>query len=266
MLLALLLERFAYYGFRAQFLAVLVARGVARSEAAAQYGTFTGMVMFLPIVFASLAVLAPRVWMAPVGGLVALGGYLLAISGAQESFPVSLLLIAVGTSMMKVTIVCAAADFVDSARARTVVGTLGYGVINVGAMIGPMVTSFSGAERFSKTPVVATVLLVLVCTGALVLTHVAPKKPATREPLPTGLLGVLLLIPVSTFLWLMVEMQPWNLELPPWFHKVNPTLIIPASAWWSGSRWAWCRRGRCRGASSACWRSPWCSRRSVGWA
>lgn len=228
LLLALMLERFAYYAFRSQFVAVQVARGLERSEVLALYSTFTNVVTLLPIVFACIAIVAPRVWMAPVGALIALGGYLTAIMGPQETFPLGVMVIGLGAALMKVTIVCAAADFVDSARARTVVGVVGYGLINLGALLGPLVIP-AATEGFSKAPVVAVVLLTVACCGSLVLGQVLPKPAAAPEPTAMGLLGVLLLVPVNAFLWLMVESQPYDLELPTWAMTLNPLLLLPAS-------------------------------------
>lgn len=229
LLLTLMLERFAYYGFRSQFLVVQVARGVERSEARALYSTFTNVVTLLPIVFACIAILAPRVWMAPVGALIALGGYLTAIVGPQSTFPLGVMVIGVGAAMMKVSIACAAADFVESARARTVVGVVAYGVINLGALLGPLVIPVARDEGFSKAPVIAAVVLTLACAGALVLGLVLPKPAVAPEPAALGLLGVLLLLPVNALLWLMVESQPYDLELPTWAMMLNPLLLLPAS-------------------------------------
>lgn len=229
LLLTLMLERFAYYGFRSQFLVVQVARGVERSEATELYSTFTNVVMLLPIVLACIAIVAPRVWMAPVGALIALGGYLTAIVGPQSTFSLGVMVVGVGAAMMKVTIACAAADFVESARARTVVGVVAYGVINLGAMLGPLVIPAPRDEGFSKVPVIAAVVLTLGCAGALVLGQVLPKPATAPEPTALGLLGVLLLLPVNAFLWLMVESQPYDLELPTWAMTLNPLLLLPAS-------------------------------------
>lgn len=222
LLLALMLERFAYYGFRSQFVTVQVARGLERAEVAALYSTFTNVVSLLPMFFACIA-------MAPVGALLALGGYLTAIVGPQETFVLGVMVIAVGAAMMKVTIACAAADFVDSARARTVVGVVAYGTINLGAMLGPLLTPSPANTVFSKAPVVAVVLMTLACCGALVLGLVLPKPAEAKEPTATGFLGVLLLLPVTAFFWLMVESQPYDLELPPWAISLNPLLLLPAT-------------------------------------
>jgi hypothetical protein len=228
LLLALMVERFASYGFRSQFVVVQLSRGIERSEVSAQYSTFTNLTTVLSFVFAFIAIAAPRVWMAPIGGLIALCGYLTAIAGPQTAFPIGVLTIAVGTAVTKVTIACAAADFVDSGRARTVVGVVAYGVINLGALVGPFATGGS-ADSFSRLPVVAAVSAFMLCSGALVLGRVLVRPPAIAAPRPKGFLGVLLLSALSAFLWVMVDSQPYDLDVPLWARSLNPLLLPPAS-------------------------------------
>ncbi len=229
LLAGLVLERFAAYGFRAQFSAVLVERGVSRVDALRQYGEFAEAQSVLPILFAGLAIALPRVWLALLGTLVALFGYVLATFGSFEEFATGVTGLAVGVSLLRATLVCAAADFVDVPRDRLVVGVLGYGCMNLGASMAPITIVAATPGHFSELPAHAAMLAALCCAFAFGLQRALPRKSVGTEPLPKGLVGIGLLIAPLAFLWLMFESQPMDLDLPWWAHWLNTLVIVPVS-------------------------------------
>lgn len=225
LLLALMLERFGYYAFRSQFVLIEVGRGLERGEVLELYARMGNLITALAPVVACVAILAPRVWLAPVGALIALGGYLTATLGPQVLVPVGVVIIAMGTATTKVSLACAAADFVDSPRARLVVGLIAYGLVNLGAFAAPFAT-LDARDDFSKASVVALVVVVVLCGLAAVLSQVLPKPAPAAEPTASGLAGMALLLPVGAFFWLMMESQPFDLDVPKWALSLNAMLTV----------------------------------------
>lgn len=149
-------ERFSYYGMRALLVLFLVQAvdgggfGLDDRTAAAIYGLYTAGVYIasLPggwiadrLIGAQRAVL----W----GGLtIALGHLLLALAGSLTGFCTGLAVIVVGTGLLKPNIAALVGALYPEGGARRDAGfTVFYMGINLGAMIGPLVTGWL-AQRY----------------------------------------------------------------------------------------------------------------------
>jgi POT family proton-dependent oligopeptide transporter len=150
-------ERFSYYGMRGFLIIYMTASaasggmGLNVATAAAIYGTYTAMVYLMSV---------PGGWMADrvfgqrravlYGGiLIACGHYTLAIP-AGAAFYAGLVLIVLGTGLLKPNISVIVGQLYSTEDARRDAGfSLFYMGINLGAFIGPLVTGFLAQdERF----------------------------------------------------------------------------------------------------------------------
>ncbi len=145
-------ERFSYYGMRAIlifFLTAAVAEGglgMATTQAGAIYGLYTALVYLTAL---------PGGWIADrflgqrravlVGGIViAAGHFSMAVQGIA-TFYLGLLLIIVGTGLLKPNVSSMVGDLYAKGDARRDAGfSLFYMGINTGAFVGPLVVGFLG--------------------------------------------------------------------------------------------------------------------------
>ena len=146
-------ERFSYYGMRALLILFMTdavtGMGMTTERAGAIYGLYT---------FAVYALALPGGWIADrlvgqrravlYGGvLIALGHYSLAVP-AVATFYLGLLLIALGTGLLKPNISAIVADLYPEKGARRDAGfSIFYMGINVGALFGPLICSLLGEPR-----------------------------------------------------------------------------------------------------------------------
>ena len=145
-------ERFTYYGMRAVLVLFLVAAisgggfGIDDKTATAIYGLYTAGVYLaaLPggwiadrLIGAQRAVLA--------GGLaITLGNTLLATSASPRSFYLGLVVIVLGVGLLKPNVSAIVADLYPEGGARLDAGfTLFYIGINIGGLLGPLVTGWA---------------------------------------------------------------------------------------------------------------------------
>jgi proton-dependent oligopeptide transporter, POT family len=145
-------ERFTYYGMRAVLVLFLVAAvssggfGIDDRTATAIYGLYTAGVYLaaLPggwiadrLIGAQRAVLA--------GGLaITLGNTLLAVSTSPRGFYIGLFVIVLGVGLLKPNVSAIVADLYPEGGARLDSGfTLFYIGINVGGLLGPLVTGWA---------------------------------------------------------------------------------------------------------------------------
>jgi POT family proton-dependent oligopeptide transporter len=150
-------ERFSYYGMRALLILFMTdavtGLGMTTERAGAIYGLYT---------FGVYALALPGGWMADrlmgqrravlYGGvLIALGHYSLAVpSGA--TFYAGLLLIALGTGLLKPNISAIVGDlYPEKGARRDAAFSIFYMGINVGALFGPLLCSFLGEPREGAT-------------------------------------------------------------------------------------------------------------------
>jgi len=147
-------ERFSYYGMRALLILFMVAPisaggfGFSTEKAAAIYGLYTGSVYFATI---------PGGWIADrllglrravlVGGiLIALGHYCLA-TGIQSIFLWGLVLIVLGTGLLKANISSIVGQLYGRDDPRRDAGfSIFYMGINLGALISPIVCGYLGQK------------------------------------------------------------------------------------------------------------------------
>jgi len=145
-------ERFSYYGMRAILILFMVASpaaggmGMPTEQAAAIYGLYTGSVYFTAI---------PGGWIADrllglrravlVGGiLIALGHYCLAVN-MRPLFYAGLVLIALGTGLLKPNISSIVGQLYAKDDPRRDAGfSIFYMGINLGALISPIVCGYLG--------------------------------------------------------------------------------------------------------------------------
>ena len=147
-------ERFSYYGMRAILMLFMVASpengglGFDTAKAAGIYGLYTGSVYFTSI---------PGGWIADrllglrravlVGGiLIALGHYCLAVH-AMPTFFAGLILIALGTGLLKPNISSIVGQLYRADDPRRDAGfSIFYMGINLGALISPLVCGYLGQK------------------------------------------------------------------------------------------------------------------------
>jgi POT family proton-dependent oligopeptide transporter len=149
-------ERFSYYGMRALLVLFMVDQvengglGYSDATATAIYGLYTAAAY---LVCVPGGWIADRLWGAQraiwVGGLIIMAGhFVLAIPGVGPFF-LGLLLVVIGTGLLKPNISAVVGELYGPGDARRDAGfTLFYIGINVGAAFGPIVTGWL-AERAS---------------------------------------------------------------------------------------------------------------------
>ncbi len=143
-------ERFTYYGMRTVLVLFLVAAvssggfGIDDKTATAIYGMYTAgaYLAALPGGWIADRLLGARQAVLLGGLFIALGNALLAVSSAPRGFYIGLLVIIVGVGLLKPNVSAMVADLYPEGGARLDAGfTVFYMGINVGATLGPIVTS-----------------------------------------------------------------------------------------------------------------------------
>lgn len=147
-------ERFSYYGMRALLILFMTAAttglnpgmGLDFATAGAIYGLYTGMVYLLTLpggwIADNLWGQRKAVW---VGGWFIAAGHFSMAMGIEASFYTGLVLITIGTGLLKPNVSTVVGDLYPEGGARRDAGfSLFYMGINLGALFGPMVTSFLG--------------------------------------------------------------------------------------------------------------------------
>jgi POT family proton-dependent oligopeptide transporter len=150
-------ERFSYYGMRGFLILYMTAPlemgglGLATATGAAVYGTYTSMVylMSLPGGWIADRLMGQRRAVLYGGILIAAGHYTLAVP-ANASFYTGLVLIVLGTGLLKPNISVIVGQLYTSKDIRRDAGfSVFYMGINLGAFVGPLITGFLAQdERF----------------------------------------------------------------------------------------------------------------------
>src|SRR5215468_5667834 len=147
-------ERFSYYGMRALLILFLVASvktggfGLTDQTAAAIYGLYTGFVylMALPGGWVADRILGQRQTVFVGGCIIAAGHFSMALP-TVPSFYLGLVLIVIGTGLLKPNVSAMVADLYPEGGSRRDAGfSVFYSGINVGALAGPLVCGFLGEK------------------------------------------------------------------------------------------------------------------------
>ena len=147
-------ERFSYYGMRGILLLFLVATvqnggfGLTDRIGAAIYGMYVGLVylMALPGGWVADRILGQRRAVFVGGCFIAAGHFSMAI-GRVPTFYLGLVLIVIGTGLLKPNVSAMVADLYPEGGNRRDAGfSIFYSGINVGAMIGPLICGFLGEK------------------------------------------------------------------------------------------------------------------------
>jgi POT family proton-dependent oligopeptide transporter len=143
-------ERFSYYGMRGFLLVYMITAtasgglGLDTATAGVIYGVYTSSVYLMNIPGGWLAdrVLGPRKAVLFGGTLIAAGHFSLAVP-ASATFYVGLLLVALGTGLLKPNISVIVGQLYPQQDPRRDAGfSLFYQGINLGATLGPLITGF----------------------------------------------------------------------------------------------------------------------------
>ncbi|HEU5250359.1 MAG TPA: peptide MFS transporter [Thermoanaerobaculia bacterium] len=147
-------ERFSYYGMRGLLILFLVASvqtggyGMTDSTAAAIYGLYVGLVylMALPGGWVADRILGQRRAVFVGGCFIAAGHFSMAL-GFVPTFYLGLVLIVIGTGLLKPNVSAMVADLYPEGGNRRDAGfSIFYSGINVGAMLGPLVCGYLGEK------------------------------------------------------------------------------------------------------------------------
>ncbi len=146
-------ERFSYYGMRAILILFMVAPreagglGFATEKAAGIYGLYTGSVYLatIPGGFVADRLLGLRPAVLVGGILIALGHFTLALHGVQTLFFAGLILIVLGTGLLKANISSIVGHLYAPDDDRRDSGfTIFYMGINLGAFVSPFICGYLG--------------------------------------------------------------------------------------------------------------------------
>ena len=153
-------ERFSYYGMRALLVLYLTAPLVTeegygpglnfdKGSAVAIYGAYSGLVYLTPIAGGWIAdrLIGPRSTVLYGGIVIALGHYCMAVP-VDATFWVGLLLIALGTGLLKPNISAMVGDLYSETDTRRDAGfSILYMGINIGSFAAPLVTGWAAQQR-----------------------------------------------------------------------------------------------------------------------
>jgi len=152
-------ERFSYYGMRALLILFMVKTaadgglGYDTKKAAAIYGTYTMSVYLLSILGGFIAdnFIGARRSVLIGGIIIACGHYAMAFSG-QSTFFAGLVLIALGTGLLKPNISTMVGSLYSPTDERRDAGfSIFYMGINIGAFLAPLVTGYLAQSASWKT-------------------------------------------------------------------------------------------------------------------
>jgi proton-dependent oligopeptide transporter, POT family len=147
-------ERFSYYGMRGILLLFLVASvktggfGLTDRTGSAIYGLYVGFVylMALPGGWVADRILGQRRAVFLGGCIIAAGHFSMAVPSVP-TFYAGLVLIVVGTGLLKPNVSAMVADLYPEGGSRRDAGfSVFYSGINVGALVGPLVCGFLGEK------------------------------------------------------------------------------------------------------------------------
>ena len=152
-------ERFSYYGMRAILVLYLIAPpdgatppggglGFSAADAAAIYGTYASLIYLLPLAggWVSDRMIGPRKSTLIGGSVIAAGHFIMAVP-AQAMFWIGLLVIALGTGLLKPCVSAMVGDLYAPGDTRRDGGfSIFYMGINIGALLAPLIVGYVGEE------------------------------------------------------------------------------------------------------------------------
>lgn len=152
-------ERFSYYGMRAILVLYLIAPpdgvtppggglGFSNADAAAIYGTYSSLVYLLPLVGGWIAdrLTGPRRAVLVGGFVIAAGHFVMAVP-IEALFWSGLLLIAIGTGLLKPSVSAMVGGLYSPTDTRRDGGfSIFYMGINLGALIAPLIVGYLGED------------------------------------------------------------------------------------------------------------------------
>ncbi|HJZ83215.1 MAG TPA: peptide MFS transporter, partial [Pyrinomonadaceae bacterium] len=156
-------ERFSYYGMRALLTLYMTSKaldgglGFSESYSSAIYATYVSSVWYLPLVGGWLAdkVLGARRAVLIGGIVIACGHYSMAID-SLPTFYAALILIALGTGLLKPNISTMVGQLYQPGDKRRDAGfSIFYMGINIGAFFSPFVTGFLAQHELFKRLIIS---------------------------------------------------------------------------------------------------------------
>ncbi len=152
-------ERFSYYGMRAILVLYLITPpdgetppggglGFSNADAAAIYGTYVSLIYLLPLVGGWVAdrLTGPRKAVLYGGIVIAAGHFMMAVP-MEALFWSGLLVIAVGTGLLKPSVSAMVGDLYAPGDTRRDGGfSIFYMGINLGALIAPLIVGYLGED------------------------------------------------------------------------------------------------------------------------
>ncbi len=207
-------ERFSYYGMRAILILFMVASpetgglGLDTERAAWIYGLYTGSVYLatIPGGFIADRLLGLRRAVLVGGILIALGHYTLALHGVQTMFFAGLVLIVLGTGLLKANISSIVGQLYGPDDERRDAGfSIFYMGINLGAFISPFLCGYLGQRvgwhwGFGAAGVGMTLGLVQYLLGGRRLGSAGFLREPTKDPAKLWLLVGLSVLAIGTAL------------------------------------------------------------------
>jgi POT family proton-dependent oligopeptide transporter len=156
-------ERFSYYGMRALLTLYMTAKmadgglGFDEAYAGVIYATYTSSVWYLPLVGGWLAdkILGARRAVL-IGGIIIACGHYSMVFDTKPTFYAALILIALGTGLLKPNISAMVGQLYSKEDKRRDAGfSIFYMGINLGAFISPFITGFLAQGAFFKRVIVS---------------------------------------------------------------------------------------------------------------
>jgi POT family proton-dependent oligopeptide transporter len=274
-------ERFSYYGMRAFLILYMVAPiekgglGFADRDAASIYGTYTGSVWGAAILG---GIVADR-WLGQyrsvlIGGIIiALGHFALAFN-ALSFFYAGLILIVIGTGLLKPNVSTLVGSLYEQDDARRDAGfSIFYMGINLGALLGPLVAGYLAQEvdwhiGFASAGVGMTLGLIQYVVGRPRLKMPVTTRPVAKSEPAAAKAGlsaeewkrigaIVIFFLVAILFWGAYEQAGSTLNLfadrytrlevlgfsfpSSWFQSVQPIFVIALAPVFA---WIWVRLGR----------------------
>lgn len=220
-MLAEMLERFAYYGTRAILVLFLTKyAGWDNMKAVEIYGFFTGLVYFSSVIGGVLSDVTKRpALLALIGNSLSTASiFLLAVSSSDALIHAALLLLAIGSGIYKPAIVCTLFRVSTPVKHRfDFISGLFYLLINIGAFMAPVVIGGLGdtgnPDDFKTGFLVAgaasaivTTLLAINYNNFQINNIVYDTQRYTLTPAMAGQIAVFFI--VSIVFWLGYELYP----------------------------------------------------------